>query len=581
MLGSQITMAQRLGGLEGNDDITIYLGWTPQFQFAGYYAAKEKGFYQDLGLNVTLNNEKSYVDLAAIANSEGFYGVGTAGMLLTSDQFDGLAVIAAFFQLSPVTLITLKSSNINTLHDLEGKDIIAGTELKAMLLSAGVDLESINIHGYTTDFENLINGKYDAVTYFITDHASKLPGKDSLKFTTFRPIEYGVNFYGESLFTSRREIENNPERVEKVLQATIKGWKYAIQNQEEVVDIIYENYYAGLTRDELSDEAEITIHSLIQPFFYDIGDMQFSKWQRMAELLFTLGLIAEPLNLQGFIYSRESEAEARVQRIIKISALGVAVAAVISLILLLYNRQLKKAVATRTASLVKTNRELDSFVYSVSHDIRSPLSSMQGIINLMRLDPGGMDKYIQLLETSVDRLDTFTGDILDYSRNSRSDLSFKEVDVALVVEKAIADLKFLDEKNDVTFIKEFKLDKVFHTDEWRLEVILGNLISNAIKYSDSDKDTSFVRIRATTDKKGLGLFIEDNGIGIAEKHMDKLYDMFYRATENSRGSGLGLYIVNETIGLLKGKIEIKSVQGEGTQIDIFLPDLTNNKNKIL
>jgi signal transduction histidine kinase len=574
-------MAQRLGGLEGNDDITIYLGWTPQFQFAGYYAAKEKGFYQDLGLNVTLNNEKSYVDLAAIANSEGFYGVGTAGMLLTSDQFDGLAVIAAFFQLSPVTLITLKSSNINTLHDLEGKDIIAGTELKAMLLSAGVDLESINIHGYTTDFENLINGKYDAVTYFITDHASKLPGKDSLKFTTFRPIEYGVNFYGESLFTSRREIENNPERVEKVLQATIKGWKYAIQNQEEVVDIIYENYYAGLTRDELSDEAEITIHSLIQPFFYDIGDMQFSKWQRMAELLFTLGLIAEPLNLQGFIYSRESEAEARVQRIIKISALGVAVAAVISLILLLYNRQLKKAVATRTASLVKTNRELDSFVYSVSHDIRSPLSSMQGIINLMRLDPGGMDKYIQLLETSVDRLDTFTGDILDYSRNSRSDLSFKEVDVALVVEKAIADLKFLDEKNDVTFIKEFKLDKVFHTDEWRLEVILGNLISNAIKYSDSDKDTSFVRIRATTDKKGLGLFIEDNGIGIAEKHMDKLYDMFYRATENSRGSGLGLYIVNETIGLLKGKIEIKSVQGEGTQIDIFLPDLTNNKNKIL
>ena len=573
--------AQNIVRVGENEPVTIYLGWSHQFQFAGYYVAKEKGFYDELGLDVTFNADKFSNTFDTVAISEARYGVSTGAMLLSNSKFDELTALAVIFQQSPVTLVTLKSSGIDKLPKLEGKNVFAGAETKAMLSSSGVDLEKINFLGLSTSFDELVNGQCDALTYYITDNSSKLPGSDSLLFNTFRPMEYGVRFYGESLFTSRNEVKNNAERTQKILDATIRGWEYAIENQEEAVDIIFEKYYSGLTRNELLSESEITIHSLILPFFYDVGDMQYSKWQQMADVLFELGVINESLELDEFVYSPAASAQARVKRILQISALILAILGFVMLLLLLYNWQLKRAVKERTKSLEKTNRALDSFVYSVSHDIRSPLSSIQGIINLMRLDPQDMDKYIELVESSVNRLEDFTGDILAYSRNSRSDLKLNSVDVTSIIEKSINGIKFLDEKNRITFIKEFKLNARFVTDAWRLEVILGNIISNAVKYSDLSKESPYVRIRATIENHGLNIYIEDNGIGIAENHMDKIYDMFYRATESSNGSGLGLYIVNETVEFLHGKIDIKSKLQQGTKINIKLPDLAKKKNSFL
>ena len=573
--------AQNIDVASTQEPVTIYLGWSHQFQFAGYYVAKEKGFYSDAGLDVTLNADKFQDPLSKITEIEGGYAVSTAGTLLSHPKIKQLSALAVVFQQSPLALVTLKSSGINSLLELEGKTVVAGAETKAMMSSAGVDLDEVNFIHSSTEFSYLLNGDCDAVTYYITDNSSKLPGKDSLLFNTFRPMEYGIRFYGECLSTSREEVKNNPERVQKVLEATIKGWEYAIENQVEVVDMIYENYYSGFTRQDLLYESEITIHSLILPIFYDVGDMQQSKWQQMADVLFSLGVVSSPLDLKGFVYSPAISAQARVKRILQISALVLAFLGVIMLFLLLYNWQLKRAVRARTKSLEKTNRALDSFVYSVSHDIRSPLSSIQGIINLMRLDPQDMDKYIELVESSINRLEDFTGDILAYSRNSRSDLKLNAVDVTSIIEKSINGIKFLDEKNNITFIKEFKSNGGFTTDAWRLEVILGNLISNAVKYSDLSKESSYVRIRATVDNHGLNIFIEDNGIGIAENHMGKIYDMFYRATESSTGSGLGLYIVSETVEFLQGKIDIKSKLHQGTKITIKLPDLAKKRNPFL
>lgn len=578
---SQPLKAQNIGNIGEPEVVTIYLGWSHQFQFAGYYVAKEKGFYDDLGLDVTLNADKFQDQLSKITDSEAGYAVSTAGTLLSHPKIKQLTALAVLFQQSPVALVTLKTSGINSLLELEGKTVVAGAETKAMLSSAGVDLKEVNFVHSSTDFKNLISGECDAVTYYITDNSSKLPGRDSLLFNTFRPMEYGIRFYGECLSTSRQEVENNPERVQKVLEATIKGWEYAIENTEEVVDLIFERYYSGFSRQELLFESEITIHSLILPVFYDVGDMQQSKWQQMADVLFTLGVVSSPLDLKGFMYSPAVSAQANFDRILRISGLVLAVLGLALLFLLLYNWQLKRAVRTRTTSLEKTNRALDSFVYSVSHDIRSPLSSIKGIVNLMRLDPPGMDKYIELVESSVNRLENFTGDILAYSRNSRSDINLSVVDVTSIIEKSINGIKFLDDKNNITFIKEFKLNGTFTTDAWRLEVIVGNLISNAVKYSDLSKESSFVRIRAAIDKQWLDIVIEDNGIGIAENHMDKIYDMFYRATESSTGSGLGLYIVNETVEFLNGKIEIESKLHGGTKVRIKLPDLAKKKNSLL
>jgi signal transduction histidine kinase len=555
---------------DGADKVSIYLAWTHQFQFAGYYAAVEKGFYKEQGIDVTLVPGTHSNNVEVILGGEFQYGVGTGGLLITNPRANEITVLAAIMQQSPVTLITLKSNNIQTLTDLEGKSITGGIEIKLMLASANVDLDQVTFAGLTTSFGNLTNGTFDAVSYYVTDYKNDL-GSDTLKINSFRPIEYGVNFYGECLFTSREEILSNPERAGKIREATIKGWEYAISNPEEIIEIILEKYPSGLSRQDLQKEAQITIHSLMQPLYYDVGDMQFSKWNQMAESMKSFGIIEEKPDLAGFIYSPPSEIDSGSNQLLKLLLIVVGIGGGLLILLLLYNRQLKRAVAVRTRGLEKTNNELDRFVYSVSHDIKSPLSSIQGIINLMKLDPQGSEKYVQLIESSVHQLNNFTSEILDYSKNSRTEIKIEPVDVNGLIENCIEELKYLDENKKIEFIKEFGTLNIINTDGWRLKIIISNLVSNAIKYHDTRKESSFLKIRTRVGNKMMHIDFEDNGIGIESHHLDKIYDMFYRATSESKGSGLGLYIVNETVNMLNGKIEITSGYKTGTIIKVKIP----------
>jgi len=555
---------------EDLEKVSIYLAWTHQFQFAGYYAAKEKGFYEDLGLDVTLVPGTHLNGADAILSGEHTYGVGTGGFLLSNPRANELTVLAAIMQRSPVTLITLKSNNINSLSDLEGKKITGGIEIKLMLASAKVDVTKVDFEGLTTKFENLQNGTFEAVSYYITDPTNVL-AKDSLLIKKFRPIEYGVNFYGECLFTSKDEISGNPERAGKMREATIMGWEYVIANQEEIIDIILEKYSPNMTRQELVEEAEVTVNTLMQPLYHDVGDIQFSKWNQMAESMMSFGIIEEKPDLASFIYSPQPGMDPESKQLLKILLIVLGVGGGVVILLLLYNRQLKRAVSVRTTVLEKTNNELDRFVYSVSHDIKSPLSSIQGIINLMKVDPQGTEKYVQLIETSVHQLNNFTSEILDYSRNSRTEITIEPVDVNGLIENCIEELKYLDENNKVEFIKEFDALGSINTDGWRLRIIISNLVSNAIKYHDPGKEASFVKIRTHAGNKMTHIDFEDNGIGIESHHLDKIYDMFYRATSESKGSGLGLYIVNETVKMLNGKIGISSEYKGGTIIKLKIP----------
>ncbi len=561
----------QLSGQEQDENsVSIFLGWTSQFQFAGYYAALEKGYYSELGLDVTLIPQANENGIKMVSDGTYTYGLAPGARLLSHDAFEKISVLAAIFQQSPVSLLTLKESNINTLKDLEGKKIAGGAELRAMLTIAGVNMDLVEIPGVTTDFDSLTKGEYDAISYYITDHARKI-GEDSVLFKAYRPIEYGINFYGDCLFTSRSEVENNPARVENIIAATLKGWEYAIANPDEINKIIFDQYSKDWTMRELQIEAEITIHSLILPRFHDLGDMQRSKWEQTVEVLHSLGIVETKSDLRGFLYSPPGS-DSKTGKLLIILGSIVVAAGIILLFLLLYNKQLKTAVALRTTSLKKANLEMDKFVYSVSHDIRSPLFSIQGIINLMRADPNGSEEYVNLIEKSVKRLNSFTGDILTYSKNSRTDLHFSVVVVDQIIDKALESMKYLVEENEIKITTHYKLKEDFCTDEWRFEVIIGNLISNAIKYGDKLKVQPEIAIHAKTNRKWLDFEISDNGIGIGHEHLVKIFDMFYRATEGSQGSGLGLYIVKETVGMLKGSISLDSTLDVGTKIRIRIPN---------
>lgn len=226
------------------------------------------------------------------------------------------------------------------------------------------------------------------------------------------------------------------------------------------------------------------------------------------------------------------------------------------------------------AELKKTNSELDRFVYSTSHDLRAPLKSMLGLIFITKesieKEDVVLEKRLAMLEESVLKLDNFIEDILNYSRNARIELDTNEIDFEKLIQHIKGSHKFIDGLKDLDFRVSLNSSERFVSDAGRISIIFNNIISNAIKYRDSVKKTSFLNISINCCENKAIIVIEDNGIGILEK--EKVFEMFYRATTVSTGSGLGLYIVKETIGKLGGEIEVESELEKGTKITIEIPN---------
>jgi signal transduction histidine kinase len=236
----------------------------------------------------------------------------------------------------------------------------------------------------------------------------------------------------------------------------------------------------------------------------------------------------------------------------------------------------KQALMQSNEKLQKSNKELDSFVYSVSHDLRAPLSSLLGVVGLCEmqtLDPF-MEKNLTLMKSSIKKLDGFIIDILDYSRNSRLEEFNEEIHFENLLSEITGNLKFMgaDEQKKVDIRTSFCEDSSFCSDKGRISVILNNLISNSIRYHNPQVANPFVEVIVDISGSGAEIRVKDNGIGIARENQPKVFDMFYRASTKSIGSGLGLYIVKEAVEKLQGVIELRSEIGKGTEFIIRLPN---------
>lgn len=223
------------------------------------------------------------------------------------------------------------------------------------------------------------------------------------------------------------------------------------------------------------------------------------------------------------------------------------------------------------------NTELDNFVYKVSHDLRAPLSSILGLVNLARL-PGNTDNpmdYIDIIGDKVLHLDHFISDVLSHSKNLKMEISTSKVELKKIIDQTFTDLNYLDGARDVTH--HIRIDGVdLYSDPWRLSEIFRNLVSNAIKYRKLDSRTPEIAIKIHVDHLRADISFADNGIGIDEKNLARIFEMFYRATEQSDGSGIGLYIVKNAIDKLGGQITVASKPDEGTRFHIILPNRINS-----
>lgn len=244
--------------------------------------------------------------------------------------------------------------------------------------------------------------------------------------------------------------------------------------------------------------------------------------------------------------------------------------------LLAITKQLEQAnlhSESKNESLIKANHELDTFVYRVSHDLRAPISSSLGLIELtlMEKDEEMKRRYITLQKQSLEKLDRFIVDILDYSRNARRDIDPEEI----LIEKLIKDIcqTYTNGSPHIVLTINVVQTAPYYSDKMRLSIILNNLVSNAFKYANPRSEQACVLIEVQANEDLMKLSITDNGIGIDEIFLPRIFDMFFRATDQQVGSGLGLYIVKEAVEKLEGKIFLESKKGEGSAFFVELPNV--------
>jgi PAS domain S-box-containing protein len=226
--------------------------------------------------------------------------------------------------------------------------------------------------------------------------------------------------------------------------------------------------------------------------------------------------------------------------------------------------------------LQERNFELDQIMYKTSHDIRSPIASVLGLLNIIKeeSDANKIREYLNYIEKRTLNLDYFTRSMLNYGKSQRGDLDLQVVDFQGIIDQSFSNLQFLPAFDRLEKQVEITGDvESFYSDEFRLLVVFGNIISNAVKYQKNIDKRSYLKINIHLSPENATIIFKDNGIGISPEHLDKVFDMFYRATDKSDGSGLGMYIVKQTIKKLKGKVGIKSNLNKGTKIKIVLPNL--------
>lgn len=370
----------------------------------------------------------------------------------------------------------------------------------------------------------------------------------------------------EALLQERKRAEAEREKAHSLIEATLESTADGILVTDHRGRIVlFNKKFAqlwGVQEEALAHMDEDQLLSAVLHRLADPGDFLFKikklylEPQAVSEdiLKFQDGTVLERVSLPQMI---QGDCVGRVWNFRDVTA----------------RRQAEELLEQQNRELVKTNAELDRFVYSASHELRAPLTSVLGLISIARMGENDAAKtqILDLMETSVQRLDIFIRDIVNYSSNTRMDLSHERIDFEEMVHDCIEQLRYMPEVERVSIFTEVHGECDFYSDKRRLTVVLNNLLSNAIKYQDTDQEKPYIHVTVLLQPDQARITISDNGAGIAEPYQDKIFNMFYRATERKSGTGLGLYIVKEIVNRLSGKVSVESQPGKGSTFYVSIP----------
>ena len=355
--------AENTTGSHSLAPITVQLKWKHQFQFAGFYAAIEQGFYQEAGFDVTLKEAGPMTNpIDEVLSGRADYGVANSELMLYRLKGKSVTVLAALIQHSPIVLMSLKSSNILSPQDLIGKKLMYpeghyGANTLGILFKEGIDQAQVESVPLSFNINDLIEGKVDAMVGYVTDQPYLLNAKN-IEYNLIHPRSYGIDFYGDTLFTRESLAVKDPKEVSEFRNATLKGWQYAIDHPRETIDIIINQYHSDKTRSELEYEANETI-KLIVPELVEIGHMNPGRWQHIAETFSDLGMAQGKFLNDGFIFAPEKQqADPTLRIFIRVIFIIFIVSSGFIILLSYFNKKLKQAVTEKTVHLTEVNDRL-------------------------------------------------------------------------------------------------------------------------------------------------------------------------------------------------------------------------------
>lgn len=540
------------------EPVTLYLQWYHQFQFAGYYAALEKGYYRELGLDVSIVEGGPGVQtFKKVVSAPGRYGTAHgAGLLLNRAKGEPLVALAVIFQHSPNVIIARSDRGITTPHHLVGTRTViwpgGHVELSAMLLNEGIDPAPFRHKARGNNVSDLIAGRVDAIDGYITNEVFTVRSAGT-KINIIRPSNYGVDFYGDTLISSEREVRDHPKRADAFRKASLLGWKYALAHPNEIIALIATKYSARKSRGHLLYEAKET-KKLILPDLVKIGHMNPGRWKKMAATLVAVGMIKPKAVLGTYLYDPARQKQERLRRNQNYSIWGVAGTVIFLAIFLGWGWawSLRRSVRTATASLNNSLAEKEVLLKEIHHRVKN---NLQVISSMLSLQAGTEtdNRSVKALKESQRRIKVMAR--IHENLHRSNDLT--SINARDYLDTIIEDTKATYGNGAQRITYRLDADDIFIDVDHAIACgqILSELLSNSAKHAFPNGRSGKIDVTLRREDGGLVEFIvADDGKGIPE------------GVELEHTETLGMRLVYALAKQMGGTVNVD--RSDGTRVEI-------------
>ncbi len=572
------------------DHVRLQLKWTHQFQFAGYYAAIEKGYYRKAGLDVELIEAQPDVNpVDAVVKGNAEFGVGTSSLVLERAHGKPIVVLGVIYQHSPLMILARSDAGISDIEDLVGRPIMIEPEeqdIFAYFKNEGLDPAKLKVLPQSFNLKDFTDGHIDAMTAYSTDEPYRLHAL-GVHFIEFNPRAGGVDFYGDNLFTNETQIRDHPDRVRAFRAASFRGWSYALAHQEEIVDLIERKYNRGRTKPQLLFEAQQT-ERLMHPDLIEVGYMNPGRWRHIEDTFQEQGLLPGPIDLKPFLYDANPKPDLRLLYGLLTTLALIAIGAVFWLFPLLYLARKRGLEIDRRilierellASMERTEEALAAqsrFLAVLSHEIRSPIGGISRLLELIVMEqqlnlPAPVKEDLHVLQQSAQSLFELVDELLEWSRCQADGVELEPGPIVLkpFVENLQKLFMPLAEAKKIAFTCTIGagVPDAILSDELRMRQIISNLLANAIKFTERGSVSLTVECEPGATPGRILFAVTDTGIGIPAAAMGRLFKPYTQADPSIArkfgGSGLGLSISLHFAKLLGGRITVKSEPDKGS-----------------